>query len=29
MEVNESSTPERKQKMDAANPKVQECENLM
>ncbi|POY39874.1 L-fucose mutarotase [Flavobacterium alvei] len=29
MEVDESYTPERKQKMDAANPKVQEWEKLM
>ena len=29
MEVNETYTPERKQMMDAANPKVQEWENLM
>ncbi|WP_304196652.1 L-rhamnose mutarotase [Flavobacterium alvei] len=29
MEVNETYTPERKQEMDAANPKVQEWENLM
>jgi L-rhamnose mutarotase len=29
MEVDETFTPERKQKMDAANPKVQEWENLM
>jgi L-rhamnose mutarotase len=29
IEVDEAFTPERKQKMDAANPKVQEWENLM
>lgn len=29
MEVDETFTPERKQKMDAENPKVQEWENLM
>jgi L-rhamnose mutarotase len=29
MEVDEFYSPERKQKMDAANPKVQEWENLM
>ncbi|HQE34358.1 MAG TPA: L-rhamnose mutarotase [Flavobacterium alvei] len=29
MEVNETYTPERKQEMDAANPKVQEWEQLM
>ncbi|MFA9187224.1 L-rhamnose mutarotase [Flavobacterium sp. FBOR7N2.3] len=29
MEVDESYTPERKQMMDAANPKVQEWEKLM
>ena len=29
MEVDEMFSPERKQKMDAANPKVQEWENLM
>ena len=29
MEVDESYTPERKQMMDAANPKVQEWEELM
>lgn len=29
MEVDETYTPERKQKMDAANPKVQEWEKLM
>ena len=29
MEVDETFSPERKQKMDAANPKVQEWENLM
>ncbi|SHF83635.1 L-rhamnose mutarotase [Flavobacterium fluvii] len=29
MEVDETFTPERKQKMDAANPKVQEWEELM
>lgn len=29
MEVNDSYTPERKQMMDAANPKVQEWEELM
>ncbi|MBA0882168.1 L-rhamnose mutarotase [Flavobacterium undicola] len=29
MEVDESYTPERKQMMDAANPKVQEWERLM
>lgn len=29
MEVDETFTPERKQKMDKENPKVQEWENLM
>lgn len=29
MEVDETFSPERKQKMDAENPKVQEWENLM
>lgn len=29
IEVDETYTPKRKQKMDAANPKVQEWENLM
>lgn len=29
MEVNEGYSPERKQEMDAANPKVQEWEKLM
>lgn len=29
MEVDETYTPERKQKMDAVNPKVQEWEELM
>jgi L-rhamnose mutarotase len=29
MEVDETFTPEGKQKMDATNPKVQEWENLM
>jgi L-rhamnose mutarotase len=29
MEVDETFTPERKQKMDSENPKVQEWENLM
>lgn len=29
MEIDETFTPERKRKMDAANPKVQEWENLM
>lgn len=29
MEVDETYTPERKQKMDATNPKVQEWEELM